>query len=276
MRGFWFDAKASRDLPEILKERGAWIDPKSLIAKPLAECFRFDPSGLELADLGLQAEARGADVLVVPDDCIRLCLFDMDSTLIQHEVIDELADAFGIGAAVAAITERSMAGELDFVESFQERLALLSGLPESNLAAIAARLQLMPGAEVLLKNLTAQGVRCGIVSGGFSYFAERIGDRLGMDFVLSNTLECVDGHVSGRVVPPVIDGSAKLKTLVEERSRLNLTVNETMAVGDGANDIPMLTAAGVGVAFRAKPKVQNACQNRVTHADLGALSYLLA
>jgi phosphoserine phosphatase len=168
-----------------------------------------------------------------------------------------------------------MAGELDFVDSFTARLALLKGLPETHLEAIADRLRLMPGATILLENLTALGVRCGILSGGFHYFAERIGARLGMDFVVSNTLECADGAITGAVVPPVIDGSAKVETLVRERDRMGLDVEQTLAVGDGANDIPMLQAAGIGVAFRGKPKVVASTPHRLTHCDLSALAYLL-
>ena len=276
MRGLWCaNAAVTDQLPQEIRGRGDWLAPSQLISQPTAQCFRFDPSGLDLDALEASAEASRADLLVVPDARIQLCLFDMDSTLIQHEVIDELAGAFGIGAEVAAITERSMAGDLDFVESFTERLALLQGLSETHLESIAERLQLMPGATILLENLTALGVRSGIVSGGFSYFADRIGARLGMDFVVSNTLQCVDGAITGSVVPPIIDGSAKVETLIRERDRMGLGIEHTMAVGDGANDIPMLQEAGVGVAFRAKPKVAASTPHRVTHCDLSALAYLL-
>ena len=276
MRGLWCTSEAVTEaLPDHVRSAGSWLAPEQLISQPSAHCFRFDPTGLDIDALDAAAEAAGADLLIVPDARIQLCLFDMDSTLIQHEVIDELAAAFGIGPEVAAITERSMAGELDFVESFTERLALLKGLSETHLQSIAMRLQLMPGAQVLLENLTALGVRSGIVSGGFSYFADRIGAQLGMDFVVSNTLECVDGAITGSVVPPVIDGSAKVETLVRERDRMGLGVEHTMAVGDGANDIPMLKEAGVGVAFRAKPIVAASASHRLRHCDLSALSYLL-
>ena len=136
-------------------------------------------------------------------------------------------------------------------------------------------LTLMPGAEILTANLSGAGVRLGIVSGGFSYFADQIGDRLGMDFVLSNTLECRDNQVTGRVIQPIIDGSMKLQTLHTEARALGIDLVETLAVGDGANDIPMLTASGIGVAHRAKPRVCDAANHCLSHHDLSALSYLI-
>ena len=140
---------------------------------------------------------------------------------------------------------------------------------------VAQRLALMPGADVLAANLTGAGVRLGIVSGGFSYFAEQIGERLGMDFVLSNKLECRNGKVTGKVIPPVIDGLMKLKKLVAEANALGITLSETMAVGDGANDIPMLMASGIGVAHHAKPRVRAEAKHCLNYQDLSALAYLV-
>ena len=183
--------------------------------------------------------------------------------------------ASGLGDQVSAITERAMRGELDFVASFRERLALLRGLAETKLDSVYAKLTLMPGAEVLTANFAAAGVRLGIVSGGFSYFADRIGVRLGMDFVLSNPLQCRHGQVTGEVIPPVIDGSMKLKTLQSEAKTLGISLAETIAVGDGANDIPMLNASGIGVAHHAKPKVRAETNHCLNYQDLSALSYLI-
>jgi phosphoserine phosphatase len=168
-----------------------------------------------------------------------------------------------------------MRGEMDFIASFTERLGLLRGLAESELDAVYAKLTLMPGADVLAANLSAAGVRLGIVSGGFSYFADRIGERLGMDFVLSNVLQCRHGQVTGEVIPPVIDGSMKLKTLQSEVKALGISLAETIAVGDGANDIPMLKASGIGVAHHAKPKVRAEANHCLNYQDLSALSYLV-
>jgi len=243
---------------------------------PSCDCLTVEvPDTLHEA-LQVAADNVKTDVLCLTSERPVLAVFDMDSTLIQHEVIDELAAAFGLGAEVSAITERAMRGELDFVQSFTERLALLRGLSESELVGVYQSLQLMPGADALMRNLSTAGVRIGIVSGGFSYFANQVGDRLGMDFVLSNTLECEDGMVTGRVINPVIDGSMKERTLCSEAQRMDISLSQTLAVGDGANDIPMLQLAGTGVAFRAKPKVQAECGNHLNHQDLSALSYLVS
>ena len=225
--------------------------------------------------LSAHADEANTDYLLVREERPKLALFDMDSTLIQQEVIDRLAAACGLGDQVSVITERAMRGELDFIESFTERLGLLSGLTESELDAVYQRLTLMPGAEILTANLAGAGVRLGVVSGGFSFFADQIGDRLGMDFVVSNTLECRDGQVTGRVIPPIIDGSMKLQTLKTEARALGIDLVETLAVGDGANDIPMLTASGIGVAHHAKPRVCDAANHCLSHHDLSALSYLV-
>ncbi len=242
---------------------------------PSCDCFEISNASVTEVDVNAWAEACQTDVLCLNSPPPKLALFDMDSTLIQHEVIDELASEFGLGAQVSAITARAMRGELDFVESFTERLGLLAGLSESALESVYARLQLMPGADVLMANLRAGGVRTGIVSGGFSFFAERFQARLGMDFVLSNPLQCVDGQVTGRVIPPVIDGSVKESTLRSEAQAMGLELADTLAVGDGANDIPMLLAAGTGVAFHAKPAVAAGARHVMRYQDLSALSYLL-
>lgn len=282
MRALWFTSLPDHD--DALTEVRAALalngslerhDGRDFLMPPTCECRVFDvPESVQQSLIDAATLAQ-TDVLLVGSERPKLGIFDMDSTLIQHEVIDELAAAFGLGPQVAAITERAMQGELDFVQSFTERLALLDGLAESELQNVYARLQLMPGAECLMRNLSTRGIRVGIVSGGFSYFADQIAGRLGMDFVISNTLECQGGFVTGRVVAPVIDGSMKEATLRAESERMGISIEQTLAVGDGANDIPMLKRAGIGVAFRAKPKVQAQCANRLNHQDLSALSYLV-
>ena len=283
MRLLWFVSEASHfeALEKLIKQAGL-ADAQSyhrqsqdLLVAPSCDCIEFKVDFVDESLLQNAAQDARTDYLLVRDEYPKLALFDMDSTLIQQEVIDQLAGAFGLGQQVSVITERAMRGELDFVASFTERLSLLRGLAQSELDVVAQHLSLMPGADVLAANLTGAGVRQGIVSGGFSYFAEQIGERLGMDFVLSNTLECRNGKVTGKVIPPVIDGSIKLKTLVAEASALRITLSETMAVGDGANDIPMLLAAGIGVAYHAKPKVRADTNHCLNYQDLSALSYLV-
>lgn len=249
--------------------------PQDLLVPPTCDCIEMSIDTLDEMLLAAHADEANTDYLLVREERPKLALFDMDSTLIQQEVIDQLAAACGLGDEVSAITERAMRGELDFIESFTERLGLLSGLTKSELDAVYQRLTLMPGAEILTANLSGAGMRLGVVSGGFSFFADQIGDRLGMDFVVSNTLECRDGQVTGRVIPPIIDGSMKLQTLNTEARALGIDLGETLAVGDGANDIPMLTASGIGVAHNAKPMVCAAANHCLSHHDLSALSYLV-
>ena len=283
MRLLWFVGEASHietletvlhDL-DLADEQRLHRRPEDLLVPATCDCIEFHVDTVDENLLSARAEAAKTDYLLVREERPKLALFDMDSTLIEQEVIDQLAAAFGLGKQVSAITERAMRGELDFIESFTERLGLLQGLAESELDTVYQGLTLMPGADILTANLAGAGVRLGIVSGGFSYFAEQIGDRLGMDFVLSNTLECRGGKVTGRVVPPIIDGSMKLQTLESEARALGITLSETMAVGDGANDIPMLTASGIGVAHHAKPKVRDEANHCLNHHDLSALSYLV-
>ena len=283
MRLLWFVGEASHietletvlhDL-DLADEQRLHRRPEDLLVPATCDCIEFHVDTVDENLLSARAEAVKTDYLLVREERPKLALFDMDSTLIEQEVIDQLAAAFGLGKQVSAITERAMRGELDFIESFTERLGLLQGLAESELDTVYQGLTLMPGADILTANLAGAGVRLGIVSGGFSYFAEQIGDRLGMDFVLSNTLECQGGKVTGRVVPPIIDGSMKLQTLESEARALGITLSETMAVGDGANDIPMLTASGIGVAHHAKPKVRYEANHCLNHHDLSALSYLV-
>ncbi|GAB3378261.1 phosphoserine phosphatase SerB [Azotobacter armeniacus] len=205
----------------------------------------------------------------------RLAVFDMDSTLIEAEVIDELAKAAGIGEQVAAITERAMRGELDFRASFKERLALLKGLPEGVLAEIGASLRLTEGAEVLFAELKRLGYKTAILSGGFSYFARQVQQKLGIDYVFANELEIVDGKVTGVAVEPIVDGQRKADLLCQLAEQEGLCLEQTIAVGDGANDLPMLGLAGLGVAFRAKPLVRQSAKQAISNLGLDGILYLL-
>ncbi len=205
----------------------------------------------------------------------RLAVFDMDSTLIEAEVIDELAKAAGVGQQVAAITERAMQGEIDFRDSFRERLALLEGLSEDVLQQIADSLRLTEGAEVLFAELKRLGYKTAILSGGFTYFARQLQEKLGIDYVYANELEIVDGKLTGRAIEPIVDAQRKADLLKELAEKEGLRLEQTIAVGDGANDLPMLGIAGLGVAFRAKPLVKKSARQAISTLGLDGILYLL-
>ncbi len=203
-----------------------------------------------------------------------LLVADMESTIIGQEMLDELADALGLRDQVAGITARAMAGELDFIRALEQRVALLAGLPATALDEAAGRMTLNPGARRLVATMKANAAHTVLVSGGFDVFADRIAAECGFDEVVANRLEMLDGHLTGRVVPPVVDRAAKLATLERLVRARGLTPAAACAVGDGANDADMLRAAGLGVAYRAKPPARAAADAAIDHGDLTALLYL--
>ena len=205
----------------------------------------------------------------------RLIVFDMDSTLIQAEVIDLLAEAAGVGPQVASITERAMQGELDFNQSFRQRLAMLKGLDEKVLEGIAEAIPLMEGAERLIQVLKKLGYRTAIVSGGFRYFASHLQKKLGIDYIFANELEIIDGKVTGNVFGEIINGERKAALLKQIAAQEKLQPEQVIAVGDGANDLPMLGEAGLGIAFRAKPLVRRSVRVAISHMGLDGILYLL-
>lgn len=205
----------------------------------------------------------------------RLVVFDMDSTLIDAEVIDELAKEAGVGAQVAEITEAAMRGELDFKASFTRRVGLLQGLSETVLDGVADRLVLNEGAEELITTLKKLGYRTAILSGGFEYFARTIQRKLGIDYVYANELEIVGGVVTGRVTGTIVDGQRKAELLQMLADRENIRHEQVVAVGDGANDLPMLSIAGLGIAFRAKPIVRANAKQALSNVGLDGVLYLM-
>ncbi len=219
---------------------------------------------------------EAADVIVQPAEgrAKRLLVADMDSTLIGQECVDELAAFAGVGEKVAAITERAMRGDIAFEPALRERVGLLAGLPATVIdAVLGERIALNPGARTLTRTMRKRGGRVAIVSGGFRQFTGAILERIGADEDRANTLEIEDDVLTGRVREPVLGQDAKLAALKEIAAAMDLQLSETMAVGDGANDLAMLQAAGLGVAYRAKPKVAAAADARVDHADLTALLF---
>jgi phosphoserine phosphatase len=217
------------------------------------------------------------DVVVQPASARRKRLFvaDMDSTMIRQECIDELADYVELKAHVAAITERAMRGEIAFEPALRERVALLKGLPVKVVEeVIAKRITLTQGARTLVATMRQNGALTCLVSGGFTLFTSRIAAMIGFDEHRGNTLIVEDGKLAGRVEEPVLGRDAKRATLIELRDRLGLAPLDTLAAGDGANDIPMIEAAGLGVAYHAKPMVAEAAHARIDHGDLTALLYL--
>ncbi|MET0776569.1 MAG: phosphoserine phosphatase SerB [Pseudomonas mandelii] len=237
-----------------------------------------DPQALRAEFLSV-AQELNVDIAFQEDSLFRrnrrLAVFDMDSTLIEAEVIDELAKAAGVGDQVSEITERAMAGELDFRASFKERLALLKGLDVSVLDSIGASLRLTEGAETLFAELKRLGYKTAILSGGFTYFAKQLQAKLGIDYVFANELEVVDDKVTGVAIEPIVDAQRKADLLKELAHKEGLRLEQTIAVGDGANDLPMLAIAGLGVAFRAKPLVKQSAKQAISTLGLDGVLYLL-
>lgn len=248
-----------------------WLDPGVAAEFPLGT-MPANRWGVWQALQGLRV-----DLIIQPAEGRRkrLLLADMDSTMIEQECIDELADEAGVGAYVAAITARTMNGELEFEAALKERVGLLKGLPASVIdQVIRDRITLMSGGKVLISTMKAHGAHCALVSGGFTAFTDKVASALGFDESRANTLLVKEGLLTGEVAMPILGKQAKVDALQEIAARLGITPPQVMAVGDGANDLGMLRLAGTGVALHAKPSIAAQCEVRVNHGDLTALLYL--
>ena len=248
----------------------AWLDEGIAADLPFGRAVRAG------ARAALEGLLPGVDVVIQPQAgrAKTLLVADMDSTMITIECIDELADYAGIKPQIAEVTERAMRGELDFESALDARVALLKGLEEAAIDRChAERVVLMPGAQALIRTMKAYGARTVLVSGGFTVFADKVAEAIGFDRALSNRLGLAGGMLDGTVARPIIGAATKRETLIAERDALGLTPGQTLAVGDGANDIAMIEEAGLGIAYHAKPKTAAAADARIEYGDLTALLY---
>lgn len=262
---------------------GANIDKIGRLAQRPVTCIEFDVSGADpdalRTDLARESVGLGADIAVqrggLHRRAMRLVVMDVDSTLLQDEAIDLLADRAGCAAEVSALTAAAMRGEIDYASALRQRVGLLAGLDASVLAELTCKLRLTPGARTLVRTLKRLGYRCGIVSGGFTQITDWLTAELGLDYAAANTLEIVGGKLTGRITGELIDRPGKERMLRHFATEAGVPLSQTVAVGDGANDLDMIAAAGLGIAFNAKPAVRSAADTSLSVPHLDAILYLL-
>lgn len=286
MMGGEVNALAIAQVGKILAGYGVNIERVSKLNQGDLRCVELmvtAPPELDVRTMNRQllhtGASLGVDIAVQRENLYRrakrLVVMDMDSTLIQIEVIDELARIAGVGAQVALITERAMNGELDFPAALRERVALLQGLSADALEEVYRNIPFTPGAKTLVRVLKRLGFKTAVISGGFAYFADRIKEDLGLDYAYANELEIVDGLVTGRVTGQVVDGGRKAELLEEIAAKEGVTLDQAIAIGDGANDLPMLGKAGLGIAFNAKARVREEADYHINQQRLDSILYLL-
>jgi phosphoserine phosphatase len=262
---------------------GANIDRIGRLAHRPVTCIEFDVSGADPAALrtalARDSVALGVDIAVqrggLHRRAMRLVMMDVDSTLLRDEAIEMLAARAGCAAEVAQLTSAAMQGELDFAESLRQRVAMLAGLDTSVIDDVLDGLRLAPGARTLIRTLKRLGYRCGVVSGGFTQVTDRLAEQLGLDYAQANTLEIADGRLTGRVTGPIIDRAGKERALREFAASAGVPLSQSVAVGDGANDLDMISAAGLGIAFNARPAVRDAADTSVSVPHLDVILHLL-
>lgn len=263
-----------------LERKGAHIDNLGFLAPDAAIDIFFSEMDAAKADaiLGEKLLEYPVDFVIQPNNGKRrkkLLISDMDSTIINQECIDEIADKIGLKEKVSAITERAMNGELDFKEALRERVALLADIPENALNDVYENhITLMGGARQLVQTMKKHGAKCILVSGGFTFFTSRIANAAGFDEQYANILEINQGKLTGKVIEPILDKEAKLASLEEAVARFSISKEDAIAAGDGANDLPMLKAAGMGVAYHAKPSVREQVRARINYTNLKSLLYI--
>jgi len=261
-----------------LKLRGIQIHPPVWLSEGEALDIFFDHDTLDDIHIAVSNALQNAsiDVIVQKSDRRRkkLLVADMDSTIVQGETLDELAEFAGLKEAITAITGRAMRGELDFTEALYSRVQMLKGLDESFLAKTMSAVKLSPGAPSLIKTMRANGAVTALISGGFSYFTDRIREQVGFHTSLGNQLEIKNGKLTGNVIPPIVSKDVKLEMLMDIAEQQGLSLSDTMTIGDGANDVPMLSKAGIGVAYHAHPIARQAAHARLDHANLCGALYI--
>ena len=286
MLGDGVDAGAVSKVASLLTDYSINIDRINKLTRGQLRCVEFFlnvPNNTDLKGMTRQLLAEGSrlgiDIAVQKENLYRrakrLVVLDMDSTLIQIEGIDELARLAGVGEQVSIITERAMNGELDFQQALRERVSFLKGLSADALEQVYRDLPFTPGAKTLIRILRRLGFRTAVISGGFDFFTDRLKEELGLDYAYANALEIVDGVVTGQVAGAIVDGQRKAELLAEIAEREGITLSQVIAIGDGANDLPMLDRAGLGIAFNAKARVREQADYHINQGSLDSILYLL-